>query len=158
MKILVVSDTHGRVDAFIEELNKHRDADMIFHLGDLVQDAEIIAESTSVPMRIVRGNNDYFDKNTPLYDIVRIGGIKILLTHGHKENVYFGVSQLVRKAKECDVDMVLYGHTHIFHNEVVDGIRVINPGSAGYDRAGEFESFVILEISDEKIEIERVRL
>lgn len=39
MKVLIVSDTHYRVDAFISELDKHKDAELIIHLGDMVDDA-----------------------------------------------------------------------------------------------------------------------
>lgn len=158
MKILVVSDTHFRVNSFIKELKKHKDAAMIFHLGDMVVDAYEIQKHTDIPMRIVRGNNDYFSDRAPWSDIVRIKGHKILLTHGHNERVKLGISTLYYKAKDAECDLVFYGHTHIYHDEVIEGIRIMNPGSAGYDRGGDYESYIVANITEDSVEIERVRL
>ena len=158
MKVLVVSDTHGIVKPFIKELEKHKDAEMIFHLGDMVHDALKIKENTDIPMVIVRGNNDYFSENTPWSQIVRIKGHKILLTHGHMEKINYGITSLYFKAKESEADLVFYGHTHVYSDEYIDGIRLINPGSAGYDRARQYESYVVMNIEEDSIEIERVKL
>ena len=39
MKILVLSDSHGDVDSMVEVVTKER-PDAIFHLGDLIGDAQ----------------------------------------------------------------------------------------------------------------------
>lgn len=158
MKVLIVSDTHYRVDAFISELDKHKDAELIIHLGDMVDDAIYIKNHTDIPVEMVRGNNDYNAIYVPYHNLIRLKGHRILLTHGHLEKVYFGNTHLISKAKECEADIVMYGHTHIFNNEVIDGITIINPGSAGYDRGGEYESYVVMNIDEENVEFERVEL
>lgn len=158
MKVLIVSDTHYRVDAFISELDKHKDAELIIHLGDMVDDAIYIKNHTDIPVEMVRGNNDYNAIYVPYHNLIRLKGHRILLTHGHLEKVYFGNTHLIYKAKECEADIVMYGHTHIFNNEVIDGITIINPGSAGYDRGGEYESYVVMNIDEENVEFERVEL
>lgn len=158
MKILVVSDNHGITRPFIQELKNHNDAEYIFHLGDLVNDAREIQKSTNIPVKMVRGNNDFLDKNIPWYEVVKIEEYNILLTHGHKEKINNGYSDLVNKAKECNADIAFYGHTHIYEDTIIDGVRIINPGSAGYDRGGEFESYIVMNIDKDNVDIKRVEL
>lgn len=158
MKVVVVSDTHGRIEPFLEKIENEKDIELIIHLGDMVDDAKKIQERTNLPMFSIRGNNDYMDVNTPWKQLIHLECHKVLITHGHKERVNFGISSLVYSAKEAQVDMVMYGHTHVYHFEEVDGIKVLNPGSAGYDRGFEYESFVIMNIDKDSINIERVRI
>ena len=55
------------------------------------------------------------------------------MTHGHKHNVKQYLAGLLRDARACRVQAVLYGHTHVAdcHREE-DGLWVLNPGSCGY--------------------------
>ncbi len=158
MKVAVVSDTHGRIEPFLNRLSKEKDVEIIIHLGDTVEDAKNIQKRTNLPMFVVRGNNDYMDVNTPWRELVRINGHKILLTHGHREGVNYGLAKLYYLAKESDAEMVLFGHTHIYHYEEIEGIKILNPGSAGYDRGFEYESFVLMDVTADDISIKRVKL
>lgn len=158
MKVVVVSDTHGRIKDFIDAISNISDIEYIIHLGDTVSDAKKIQMETHLPMFVVRGNNDYMDDNTPWTQVISLEGHKILLTHGHRERVNFGISNLVYQAKEINANMVMYGHTHVYLYGEVDGIKVLNPGSAGYDRGGEYESFVLMEVEENKINISRIGL
>ena len=158
MKIAIVSDTHGRCDQVISDLLKRDNIELLIHLGDMVSDAKLIQEKTGLSMHVVRGNNDYYDENTPWKMLIRLEGHKILLTHGHHERVGWSNTNLIYAAKEAEVDMVFYGHTHVYDHREEDGIRLLNPGSAGYDRGGEYESYVIMDISKDNIEVERIRL
>ncbi|HSP35673.1 MAG TPA: metallophosphoesterase family protein, partial [Thermoanaerobaculia bacterium] len=64
------------------------------------------------------------------YDITRvtIGGLRIVLTHilpsphDPRDEVRDALSS---------VDLVIFGHSHLPHNEVVGGVRFFNPASAG---------------------------
>ncbi|MDO4604674.1 MAG: metallophosphoesterase [Helcococcus sp.] len=158
MKVAIVSDTHGRIEPFLNKIEEYTDIELIIHLGDTVDDAKKIRERTQLPMFVVRGNNDYMDVNTPWRELIRIKGHKILLTHGHKENVNFGQTQLYYAARETDAEMVIYGHTHVYLYEEIEGIKILNPGSAGYDRGCEYESFVLMNVTSDNISIERIRL
>lgn len=158
MKVAVVSDTHGRIEPFLNKLKQFNDVELIIHLGDTVEDAKKIREKTQLPLFVVRGNNDYMDVNTPWRELVRINGHKILLTHGHKEGVNFGETKLYYAAKEAEAEMVLYGHTHVYHYDEIEGIKILNPGSAGYDRGFEYESFVLMDITADDISVERIKL
>lgn len=156
MKIIVVADTHSSVSYIIDAINNTEGVSKVIHLGDCVSDARVIQENVGVPVIMVRGNNDYFDKDVPLDKIIYVEGHKILLTHGHKYNVYFGPQSLYFRAMELGCDMVLYGHTHIFEDICVGDVRIINPGSVSLPR-DRVASYVLMEITEKEINIKRIK-
>lgn len=149
MKILVVSDTHDHIDRLIQNLKNMEKMDMLFHLGDYVEDGIKIGEELNIPTIIVRGNGDYNRLDFNEDELVEIKGKKIFLTHGHKYNVRRGITNLYYKALEEEADIVLFGHTHVPIVEHIDGITIMNPGSPsfprGYDRK---DTFGILILND----------
>ena len=50
-----------------------------------------------------------------------------------------------------DVKVVIHGHTHIPRNQVLDGVRYINPGSATRPRGGSKKSMARLTIECGKV-------
>jgi predicted phosphodiesterase len=65
---------------------------------------------------------------------VQLGGWRIGLTHGGggADDLEDRVAQLF-----SDVDVIVYGHSHIPANHVRDGVLFFNPGTAtGHSRAG----------------------
>ena len=125
MKLLITSDVHGRIDDLKYVINQHKDCDLHLNAGDMSLDPKYY-ESLSVIT--VKGNND-FGVDLPLERIIEKNGYKILLTHGHKESVKFGLTRLKLKAKILDVNMVIFGHTHQKYMEMDQGILFINPGA-----------------------------
>jgi putative phosphoesterase len=125
-RIGVISDTHGLMRA--EALEVLRGVDAILHAGDIGGDTIIDALRELAPVTFVEGNNDSRDGT----DIVRvkIGGTRILLTHilprPHAVDPH-----VMRSLREKPADLVVFGHSHLPHNEVVDGVRYFNPASAG---------------------------
>lgn len=157
MRVVVVTDTHGRIEPFLKSMNEQSNIDAILHLGDMVQDGKEISKKFNIPVHIVRGNNDYIANNTPWTLLLRFNGYKVLLTHGHRQGVNFGVENLLAMAKESEVDIILFGHTHVYYYREVDGIKILNPGSAGFDRGGEYESYAIIDF-DKDISVKRIQI
>ena len=62
--------------------------------------------------------------------VTEIEGVKILLTHGHLYGVKSGMQKLYYRAKELDVNVVIFGHTHAPLITKEDGILFLNPGTA----------------------------
>lgn len=151
MKIVVVSDSHGRDDVLKDILLKNHDADYYFHLGD--SEAEI---NDIKPFASVRGNMDY-DYNLPLERVIDLKNHSLYLTHGQ---MYGGNEDLIAKtAKSLGCDIAFFGHTHRFLDRIIDGVRVINPGSCRNPKDGSKPSYAVVTINDSKvIEVKRVNL
>lgn len=158
MKIIVVSDTHGRINEFINKLNNMEKPDLIIHLGDYVEDGEEIQNIIKVKTVIVKGNGDYFNQNYKEDMLLEVEGKKIFLTHGHRYNVRNRIDNLLYKCEELKADIALFGHTHIPIILEESGIMIMNPGSASYPRGNSIDkTFGIIEIDGEiNMTIERI--
>jgi putative phosphoesterase len=135
MRILILSDSHSGM-GFMRHCLKTLSPNAIIHLGDYYDDAETLHEEyPMIPLYQVPGNCDRYRcrPDVPEILIPRIGGVDIYMTHGHKHSVKSYMGALLRDARRVNVQLVLYGHTHIpdCHQED-DGLWVLNPGSCGY--------------------------
>ena len=59
MRILVISDTHGRHENLKKIRERERDIDRVIHLGDVEGGESYIEELVGCPVEIVEGNNDF---------------------------------------------------------------------------------------------------
>lgn len=136
MRILIVSDTHGRLDNLKQVLVLVK-PERILHLGDAIGQEDYIQKLADCPLDIVRGNCDMYS-DLPDTKIVEIGGHKIFMTHGHHHAVKYDNRELVRAAEDAGADVALYGHTHIPEISYASGkngtITVVNPGSISLPR------------------------
>ena len=100
MKVLIVSDTHGREQNLAEALEQTGPIDQLIHLGDVEGGAEHIRElAGDAPAAIIAGNNDFFC-DLPNERIFTIGGHRIFMTHGHGYFVHSGTLYLKREARK----------------------------------------------------------
>ncbi len=146
MKILIVSDSHGRDDNLKLVIDKYKPFDMLIHLGDIEGSEYYIPEWVNPDCRIemVRGNND-FSSNLDINREIMIEGHKVLLTHGHYYSVRTTYDSLANAAKSRGCDTAIFGHTHKPFIGEVNGVMLINPGSISYPRQeGRKPSYIIL--------------
>lgn len=148
LKFVVVSDNHGRLEPLQEVLNRHQHADGYFHCGDFELPLTYLHQFS-----VVLGNNDYAD--VPSSIIINTPRHRILLIHGHRYASMFNIDRLVEKAKSERCNMVFYGHTHVFSDRIVDGIRFINPGSLSHNRDGSVPCYATVEIDEHEVRVER---
>jgi putative phosphoesterase len=127
MRFLITSDVHGRLDLLEEVIKKHHDIDYHLNAGDMVISPLRYERHHIIT---VKGNNDY-GVDLPYVRILDLGGIKIMLTHGHLEYVKFGYDRLKLKAKIEGVNLVIFGHTHERYLLEEQNILFINPGALG---------------------------
>lgn len=134
MKILVFSDSHGIVSAMRAVVAQEK-PNRIFHLGDMVRDgADLAGAYPNIPVELVCGNCDY-NTGAPVQTILSVQGRRILMTHGHTYHVKLGMGAAVAAARDAQVDLLLFGHTHEAFCRQDDGLWVMNPGSIqGYFR------------------------
>ena len=158
MKLVIASDIHGaaswceRLVSAIADIRP----DYVALLGDLLYhgprndipadyDPKRVIEllsSVSPLVVAVRGNCDAEVDQMVLpfpimadSNLILDGTRRLFLTHGHVFGP--GLHNSVKKMPQLNPgDAMLYGHTHIKVNEVIDGITVFNPGSVGIPKDG----------------------
>lgn len=131
MRILVVSDVHGREDLFREAIEAQPTANTVLFLGDGIRQAEAMEER--YPDRtfyLVPGNCDF--STLPKVRQETLGGKRFYFTHGHIHDVKYGLYRIDAAAREALADIVLFGHTHVPYEEYADGLYLFNPGSLCY--------------------------
>ena len=131
MRIIVISDTHGREYKLRDILADQPEAEVLICLGDGVKGVEsLMEEYPHIKFYAICGNCDVAP-HLKEYDILKIAGKQLLIAHGHTYGVKFGLEKFLNTACVLGVDMALYGHTHVPHNEYLDGLHILNPGSVG---------------------------
>ncbi|MBQ6493833.1 MAG: YfcE family phosphodiesterase [Erysipelotrichaceae bacterium] len=151
LKICLCSDNHGDRNSIQKILSDNPSCDYYFHAGD-----SMLEESDIAPFISVDGNNDW-QYDYPKERIFEIGSHRILLMHGH--HYTYSDNLLADKTKENKCDVLFYGHTHIFADKTVKGIRMINPGSSYYNRDLSSPCYArVYLLEDGNIRVERIDL
>lgn len=132
MKILLVSDTHGR-DGYLEEVLELEKPDFLCHMGDVEGSEDYIRVIAECPLAMVSGNNDFWTDLNPEVTF-ELQGFRIFMTHGHYYYAHSGNDQLKSAGRRKGADIVLFGHTHRPTLEFDKDIIVANPGSLTYPR------------------------
>ena len=149
MRILIVSDTHGRLGNVEMVLEKVKPIDMMIHCGDIERDEEYLRMIAGCPVYMVSGNNDWglaLDREL----MIQIGKYRVMVTHGHHYSVYYDLNALAQVAKDKGADVVMFGHTHVPAIERIDGITLVNPGSLTLPRQyGRVPTYAFMEIDED---------
>lgn len=149
MKVLIVSDTHGRDKYLLQTLQKVSPIDLMIHLGDFGGTEEYIKSIANCSVEMISGNNDLF-KEYPKEKVIMIGNFTVFLTHGHRYGIYYNISQIKEAAKVRQANIVMFGHTHVPMIDLKGGIWAINPGSIALPRQrNRIPSYIIMDIDKE---------
>ena len=135
MRIGVISDTHGLLrPAVLEAL---AGCDCILHGGD-VNKPEILDTLREIaPLYVVRGNNDKeWAEELPHSLTIELDGVPVYMVHNKKD---------VPKDLGA-VQIVIYGHSHKYAEQTVDGRLWLNPGSCGKRRFDQEITMAILTL------------
>ena len=152
MKILVISDTHGDIDKAEEVIKGNANIDLVIHLGDYFRDAQKLSSLfPEIPIEYIYGNSDFMIGDVPAEKILEYKGKKIFITHGHKYSVKWDYEKLYKKAEEMEVDLLLFGHTHVADLVKRDNYTIVNPGSISDPRENSGESYAIIELDEQKV-------
>lgn len=141
----LISDTHGVLDPRVALA--FEGVDRIVHAGDIGVPQVIYELETIAPVNAVLGNMDHYGSPELGYpDVARfaIEGVHFLLVHDRHDSGHVDSGEL---------DVVVFGHSHMPLVEDVDGVRWVNPGSASqYRRSPLGRSVALLRLADGAVE------
>ena len=149
MKIGLISDTHiteKRGKLAQKALESFQDVDLILHAGDITTQEVLDSLNSIAPTIAVEGNNDRnsgIDLNA--METLEVSDLKIVMVHGDKlpsKKRYYAFAQ------KNNADILITGHTHKPHFEIIEDTILINPGSSNRPIKSD-ASIAILTIDEE---------
>lgn len=149
MRVLLVSDTHGRIDARIAALA--RECAVVVHAGDV--GAAGVLDALGPQVAAVRGNNDVTAKwaahehgrlaALPLEACLDLPGGRLVVVHGDRWPAA-GRHAALRRAFPA-ARAVVYGHSHQVALDQDELPWILNPGAAGRARTNGGPSCLLLQ-------------
>ncbi|NPA43387.1 MAG: metallophosphoesterase family protein [Chlorobi bacterium] len=152
-KIVLLSDTHGTYDDFID--NHIREADEIWHAGDIGTPEVLDRLEAVAPVRAVYGNIDGKDIRirVPEYLVFDVEGLKVLMLHigGYPGKYTPRAKELIARYRP---DLFISGHSHILKviRDPAFDLLHMNPGAAGKSGFHKVRTLLRFEAADGKLQ------
>ena len=147
IRVAVMADTHGVLRPEVESILET--CDVIVHAGDF--DNQMLYHKLNVdqPLYAVRGNNDRgWSGGLGQVNRFEIGGVKFIMAHERVD-----IPSVLK-----DIQVVIFGHSHMYYQQEISGRLWLNPGSCGYKRFTLPLSMAVMTIEDGTYEVETVWL
>jgi len=146
----VISDTHGVLVP--EALKILMGVDLIIHAGDIDTPAVLNELNRIAPVVAVQGNMDRGDWASHLCETeaIEIGQCLLYVLHD--------ISRLDIDPSAAGMHAVVHGHTHQPSDELQNGVRYLNPGSATHPRRNLPPSLMKLYITGTDLRQELIHL
>ena len=141
-KVAVLSDTHGLLRR--EVVAELRDCGHIIHAGDIVKETDLDELRLYGSIYAVRGNNDLWQPGLcDLAHVLRfeIAGVSFVMAHDRYD--------IPRSL--AGIQAVIFGHSHRYSEEWIDGRLWLNPGSCGRSRFGSEVTMAQLTLREGRI-------
>ncbi|MBI2251173.1 MAG: YfcE family phosphodiesterase [Armatimonadetes bacterium] len=163
MKLGIISDTHKNLDYLkkVIQIFKDERIDLFIHLGDDYSDLKDYDDFIKLVKIPGVYDPEYKDSNIPHREILKIEEIKILLTHSPEshENDFPADLDPLELAKKENINLILYGHTHIPAIQEKENLLWVNPGHLKIeDKKGYPPTYSIIDISGRSIEAKIINL
>ncbi|MEI3234918.1 MAG: metallophosphoesterase [Intestinibacter bartlettii] len=158
MRIGIISDTHRFTKAIDHVIPYLQDCDLIVHAGDNIDDADYIEAVTDIPVVAVKGNCDFYSDPGKDEETFMAEDKRVFVCHGHNYGIKYSMSDLLNKALNSNIDIVIFGHSHIPFYQEIRGVIFINPGSVSLPRGGSSKGLGILDIENGEITYERIEI
>lgn len=153
MRVLVIADTHIPVaaknlpDIIIEEAKK---SDCCLHAGDFIDYQVFEQLSGLTKVYAVFGNMDSEEviKKLPRKTIIDLEELKVGLIHGQgAPSALIASVDLAFDKEKNDIDLFVFGHSHNFFDQEIEGKIYFNPGSCTDKMFASQRSYGILDIN-----------
>lgn len=147
IRVAIMADTHGVLRPEVERILET--CDVIVHAGDF--DNQMLYHKLNVdqPLYAVRGNNDRgWSGGLGQVNRFEIGGVKFIMAHERVD-----IPSVLK-----DIQVVIFGHSHMYYQQEISGRLWLNPGSCGYKRFTLPLSMAVMTIEDGTYEVETVWL
>ena len=147
IRVAIMADTHGVLRTEVERIVET--CDVIVHAGDF--DNQMLYHKLNVdqPLYAVRGNNDRgWSGGLGQVNRFEIGGVKFIMAHERVD-----IPSVLK-----DIQVVIFGHSHMYYQQEISGRLWLNPGSCGYKRFTLPLSMAVMTIEDGTYEVETVWL
>ena len=147
IRVAIMADTHGVLRPEVERILET--CDVIVHAGDF--DNQMLYHKLNVdqPLSAVRGNNDRgWSGGLGQVNRFEIGGVKFIMAHERVD-----IPSVLK-----DIQVVIFGHSHMYYQQEISGRLWLNPGSCGYKRFTLPLSMAVMTIEDGTYEVETVWL
>jgi hypothetical protein len=163
MEVAIVSDSHvpsreQRVPEWVLDLV--READHTIHAGDFDSTAALETFEEEVrTLTAVLGNIDPDDLGLPHVATLDVEDVRFVITHGTgpAENYRKRVADIVAENTTGDrVTVGVSGHTHQPMDEMVEGYRLLNPGSCTGARPAAGTTAMSVTVDGEAVSVRRL--
>ncbi len=131
--IAVIADTHiSRLDELpplvLDTLTR---VDLILHLGDFTSPQLVDDLKRLGKFHGIWGNHDRLPemrRKLRRIELLEVGGKKLALIHG----LFLPVARqrmILALFKKKKIDILLFGHSHLITNKIINGVFLFNPGT-----------------------------
>ena len=147
IRVAIMADTHGVLRPEVERILET--CDVIVHAGDF--DNQMLYHKLNVdqPLYAVRGNNDRgWSGGLGQVNRFEIGGVKFIMAHERVD-----IPSVLK-----DIQVVIFGHSHMYYQQEISGRLWLNPGSCGYKRFTLPLSMAVMTIEEGTYEVETIWL
>ena len=147
MRIGIMSDTHGLLRP--EVLTVLASCEAILHAGDVDRPEILDALRRLAPLEVVRGNNDKaWAEALPPFRTFSMAGVHFFMVHDRKD--------LPKDLGAARV--VIFGHSHQYFEQWIDGRLWLNPGSCGRRRFRQELTFAMVSVKRRTCSVEKIAL
>lgn len=95
----------------------------------------------------IPANDKELAANLPVSLDFELGGLKFFLTHNRKDI-----------PQDIKADIIIFGHSHKYHEENISGQVWLNPGSCGRKRFNLPITMAVMNVNDNEYSIEKIEL
>lgn len=142
MKIVIISDTHGDLEALRKVYLIEQKADLWLHAGDVGA-----APNEIWPFQAVKGNCDGMFPEYPCRKVFSTPFGELQIEH----YPLYG-SGAAQSLWNAGVRLFVHGHTHVRENSVMGGIKTYCPGSLCFPEDVSLGTYLVLTVNETAVD------